>query len=192
MEWCEENLRKGMQLLRKSYNPLGNRIANKDLALFYMLIFEGLLKAFVSLQSIKPSIIHRDFKPDNVLFSKHGIKLCDFGCATLHDQQLSHMKSSENFDGGPLHTRGFGSPLYQAPEQKRIDSVALETGKYDWKVDMWALGLTFLELFYETSVHDLDELFNNVCDKHEIPAELQHEWIKIATIILNLTGNEPQ
>jgi serine/threonine protein kinase len=192
MEWCAENLRKGMQLLRKSYNPPGNRVANKDLALFNMFIFEELLNAFVTLQSYPSPIIHRDFKPDNVLFSKHGIKLCDFGCATPHVQQFSHVKSSENVDRDPLHTRGVGSPLYQAPEQKRSESTALETGKYDWKVDMWALGLTLLEMFYETSVPDLDELFNDVHEKHEIPANLQHKWPKIAAIILNLTENDSQ
>jgi len=74
-------------------------------------------------------IVHRDFKPGNILFIDDGTPvLSDFGIA----------KSTETDSGHTMAGAVIGSPRYMAPEQKlgrRITS----------KVDVYALGLVLFE-----------------------------------------------
>ncbi|HVE62300.1 MAG TPA: protein kinase [Mycobacteriales bacterium] len=69
-------------------------------------------------------IVHRDLKPANVLVADAGVKLTDFGIATVKDDPR-------------LTSTGIvlGSPSYIAPEQARGHQVTAAT-------DMWGLGAT--------------------------------------------------
>ncbi|XP_051641784.1 uncharacterized protein LOC127470375 [Manacus candei] len=73
-------------------------------------------------------VIHRDIKSDNILLGIDGsVKLIDFGlCAWLKPQR----KTWRSF---------FAAPFYMASEMLRRD-------RYDAKVDIWALGITALEM----------------------------------------------
>jgi serine/threonine protein kinase len=73
-------------------------------------------------------IIHRDVKPANVLYSKQGTKLFDFGLAKETDQ------------GQPLKTNNFGTKCYKCPE------VIFRMDAYTSSVDVWGLGLILAEL----------------------------------------------
>ena len=79
-------------------------------------------------------IVHRDYKPGNVLFIDDGTPvLSDFGIA----------KSTETDTGRTIAGAVIGSPRYMAPEQKlgrRVTS----------KVDVYALGLVLFEMLVGT------------------------------------------
>lgn len=84
-----------------------------------------------SLHGCSPQRLHRDVKPDNILFNQTGEAfLSDFGIATLLDDSSSG-SSSGSLAGTP------GSPGYQAPESYRGEKLAVS--------DQFGLGVTVYE-----------------------------------------------
>jgi eukaryotic-like serine/threonine-protein kinase len=75
-------------------------------------------------------ITHRDLKPGNIMLTKSGVKVLDFGLAKI---------ASANED--PLTERGamMGTPAYMAPEQ-------VEGKECDARTDIYALGLVLYEM----------------------------------------------
>ncbi|NWI50834.1 PAK3 kinase, partial [Calyptomena viridis] len=73
-------------------------------------------------------VIHRDIKSNNILLGMDGsVKLIDFGfCTRLTSEQTKRSSF-------------LGSPFWLAPEM-------LRTNEYDTKVDIWALGITAIEM----------------------------------------------
>lgn len=85
-----------------------------------MKIFKQLLKAYEVMY--KSNVIHRDIKPDNILFHNNEVILADFGFCNI-------LKP-----GKKLYKR-LGSPLFMAPEM-------LNGKPYDLMVDIYSLGIT--------------------------------------------------
>lgn len=83
------------------------------------------------------SIIHRDIKPGNILFSKEGrIKYVDFGASKI-------FRAEENLIGYSGDTRTLvGTPQYIAPEV-----VNNEINHKRGSRDVWALGCCILQMF---------------------------------------------
>ncbi|MEX5638077.1 serine/threonine-protein kinase, partial [Parafrankia sp. FMc2] len=73
-------------------------------------------------------VLHRDIKPDNILFAADGtVKVTDFGIAKI-------------FDGSAATASGVaGSPLYMAPEQ-------IDGGRLGPATDLYALGVVLYQL----------------------------------------------
>jgi len=78
-------------------------------------------------------VVHRDLKSMNILLdSVQNAKICDFGLA----QQMDATHIARKIDGEG------GSPRYMAPE-----CYDPSHGKITEKVDIWALGCIYLEIF---------------------------------------------
>jgi serine/threonine-protein kinase len=115
-------------------------------------------------------IVHRDFKPDNIVISvdeegREAVKVLDFGIAKI----LNDLEASDADDGDALEgvqkafatfTRTgtvLGTPLYMAPEQVR------NSADLDMRADIWAFGvvayqcLTGAPPFEGTNLIDLFE-----------------------------------
>lgn len=75
-------------------------------------------------------IVHRDIKPDNLLYDASGrVVVCDLGIARLPSGD--HLTE----DG-----KAVGTPEYMAPEQAQADPTA------DHRIDVWGLGATLYAL----------------------------------------------
>ena len=111
MELCCDNLRNILQLKPQVF---GRQSTESMSSLEYFIsghIFKELLECVQYIHELKPSVIHRDLKPDNILIAsnvKNGrfLKIGDWGLATLHE------------GSGALHSGCVGTNKYMAPEVK--------------------------------------------------------------------------
>jgi len=90
----------------------------------------------------RAGVVHRDLKPGNVMITKSGAKLMDFGLARAEvapggTSNLSHSPTMTR----PLTAEGHivGTFQYMAPEQ-------LEGRESDARADVWALGCVIYEM----------------------------------------------
>lgn len=89
-------------------------------------VLNSVLEGLLYLHSKR--IIHRDLKAGNILISEKGdVKIADFGVSAKINNKLSATKTV------------IGTPLYMAPEM-------FEESNYDYKADIWSLGITTMEL----------------------------------------------
>jgi Tol biopolymer transport system component/predicted Ser/Thr protein kinase len=92
----------------------------------------------------RQGIVHRDLKPGNVMLTKSGVKLLDFGLARLQPSREApalHSLSALPTEGKPLTQEGtiLGTFQYMAPEQ-------LEGREADVRTDIFALGAVLYEM----------------------------------------------
>jgi len=111
------------------------------------------------------NLVHRDLKPSNIYFSTDGIiKIGDFGLVT--DGEIgqeagdSHLTPSHGRRGDCQHTDQVGTQTYMSPEQ-------LKQKPYNHKVDIFSMGLIFLELLvpFSTQMERLNVLSDVKKDK---------------------------
>ena len=125
----------------------------------------NILRGINYLHSRKPDyIIHRDIKPQNIIFTVSGKpKIADFGLSRLLKNKFIISNKKRLPKNNDL-SEYVGSNRYMAPE--------IRFGKlYNHKIDIWSLGIIFYELFENTRYE------NNFI------------WIKTPTKIKNIIIN---
>nr|CAD7585776.1 unnamed protein product [Timema genevievae] len=98
--------------------------------------------AFILKETIKSLIhlhechvMHRDVKGSNILLTKEGeVKLVDFGLSRKLKNTLDRRSTI------------VGSPCWMAPEVINCSQKEGDSGAYDNRVDVWAIGITAIEL----------------------------------------------
>uniref|UniRef100_A0AAV2JRJ6 non-specific serine/threonine protein kinase n=1 Tax=Knipowitschia caucasica TaxID=637954 RepID=A0AAV2JRJ6_KNICA len=171
MELCDTNLRvwideKNTQNVKKSRRDIRRREESLKIA-------QQLISGVEYIHS--QTLIHRDLKPDNILFGRdEKVKIGDFGLVT-----------SDSTDGEVVEKTGAkGTKSYMAPEQFGT--------KYDRKVDIFALGLIFFELFWRISTyHELREIWNNVRNQ-DFPKDFTEIYAVESRIIKTMLSKKPE
>ncbi|MCB9737548.1 MAG: tetratricopeptide repeat protein [Deltaproteobacteria bacterium] len=91
------------------------------------------------------NIVHRDFKPDNVLIERGGrVLVTDFGLARVAMRELPGVTSAVPSSDLRKTRAGtvIGTPAYMAPEQ------LVESGAVDARADVFAFGATLYEALW--------------------------------------------
>jgi len=96
-------------------------------------VLEALLEAGRGLAAAhRHGIVHRDFKPDNVLVSADGRMLVsDFGLAWAPSGDASVDETE------PHATRDAGTPAYMAPEQFAREGASAKSDQFSFCVTAW-------------------------------------------------------
>ncbi|WP_433512581.1 serine/threonine-protein kinase [Nonomuraea sp. CA-143628] len=107
------------------------------------------------------SIVHRDFKPDNVLIAADGPRVVDFGIARIIDSS------------GTITSRAIGTPAYMAPEQIAGDDVGPYTDVFAWGAVI-AFAATGETVFEGNSIAVvLNRILNHEVDVSMLPEPLR-------------------
>ncbi|WP_214320797.1 serine/threonine-protein kinase [Nonomuraea sediminis] len=107
------------------------------------------------------SIVHRDFKPDNVLIAADGPRVVDFGIARIIDST------------GTITSRAIGTPAYMAPEQIAGDDIGPYTDVFAWGATL-AFAATGKTAFEGNSIA---VVLNRILN-HEVDVEIMPEPLR--------------
>ncbi|XP_054158787.1 uncharacterized protein LOC128957096 [Oppia nitens] len=154
MEYCIMSLKVAIKLKAQVFNRQLDEPMDCMEYFITCEILREVLECVRYLHELKPPVIHRDIKPDNLLIANniiHGrfIKLGDLGLITVHKmvsktQEITVKETKceiSNNDGmvSQSHTIGVGTPKYMAPE--------VYSENYNTKSDVYSIGVMIEDLF---------------------------------------------
>jgi eukaryotic-like serine/threonine-protein kinase len=138
-------------------------------------------------------IVHRDFKPDNVVVSvddqgQEQVKVLDFGVAKLvgtleetreqeHEPRSVPSPVGSTFSTFTRTGAVLGTPLYMAPEQVK------DSADVDLRADIWAFGVVAYECLTGRSpftAESIEELFRRIQDGNHARASFVEETLPAA------------
>lgn len=127
----------------------------------------------------KNKVIHRDMKAGNVLLTIGGqVKIADFGVSAKNKYTLQKRDSF------------IGTPYWMAPETIQCETV--RDNPYDYKADIWSLGITLIEFAQRDPPHHdmspvrvLLKIQKGEPPKLDFPSRWSKEFSEFLTICLN-------
>lgn len=131
------------------------------------------------MKAINEKLVHRDIKPDNILFVNGTPKISDFGLSKV----VGAVTRSQSF-------KGVNHVMYCAPEAWRVE-------KNTFTMDMYSMGLVFFELatlkypYHVETTGNIVEAFKNahltqiIADPQTINSSLE---LSLRQIILKMTA----
>ncbi|XP_073338457.1 interferon-induced, double-stranded RNA-activated protein kinase-like isoform X2 [Pagrus major] len=124
------------------------------------------------------NLIHRDLKPANIMFGQDGeVKIGDFGLVTA--------ENDDDAETPIVRTAYKGTPSYMAPEQKNQMT-------YDHKVDIFAVGLIFFELFWKiSSIHERQTVWTKIRTQN-FPERFTRNFAQEYIIIRSMLCAKPE
>ncbi len=119
---------------------LADRLNKKNLSLKEVLTI-GIQIANGLESAHKQGLVHRDLKPGNIMLTKSGAKLVDFGLARLVQEENTAQSEDDATRTSPLTGKGaiLGTIQYMAPEQ-------LEGKEVDHRADIFSFGSVLYEM----------------------------------------------
>lgn len=187
-EICDSNLRDWLVKRNKT------KKINKKTSMY---ILKQILEGLSYLHKMK--LIHRDIKPENILLVKPKandaykyllsdktdfdnseynflVKIADFGLAKsqFKSAEIEILDDSKNYN-----TEGIGTRLYASPEQ-------LKSSDYNYKSDIYSLGLVIAELFHIVGFDDEDSFLRKLRRDKILPNNELNE------IILSCLNENPK
>uniref|UniRef100_H3AQ80 Eukaryotic translation initiation factor 2-alpha kinase 1 n=1 Tax=Latimeria chalumnae TaxID=7897 RepID=H3AQ80_LATCH len=120
----------------------------------------------------KMGVLHRDLKPLNIFLGSSSVLLkirLFFMICISGSWEMSHIWWNTSVFVSLVHTTGVGTCLYASPEQ-------LQGCQYDFKSDMYSLGIILLELFqsFGTEMERVKTL--TAVRKGAIPDSFKQQW----------------
>lgn len=120
---------------------LRERLTEPEILTIFVDVCEGL----AAMHALKPPLLHRDLKVENILQSSStSYKLCDFGSTTAVQKVPANMQELRALENDlNKHT----TLQYRAPEMVDV----YQRRPIDEKSDIWALGVLLYKLCYYTT-----------------------------------------
>ena len=132
--------------------------------------------------------VHRDIKPGNVLFSKHGhVVLTDFGIAKAADSSTDLTQVKRVVGEREMTQEGsiVGTPSYMSPEQARGHAV-------DGRADIYSLGILLHEMLTgQVPYRSPDPFAVAVMHINEAVPQLPEEHAQFQPILEKLLAKDP-
>ncbi|TID19821.1 hypothetical protein CANINC_003704 [Pichia inconspicua] len=139
---------------------MNTRLVDKLKEFEILKIVQSITEAVCYMHVLKPPLIHRDIKIENVLISDNWVfKLCDFGSVSL---PILPPKNAIEFRSIQDDIMKNTTPQYRAPEMIDLSKQQI-IGE---KADVWALGVFLYKLCYYITPFEQSSINQNVNGYH--------------------------